>query len=275
MRRVTHPEDRAVTSGPFEARVAEAFPELAPEAEAPEQVKFRGMAEGLARLRAGEITFTHFAQVTAVDWQRLAKTIFVRWPLPADVAIEDVKQELLLALVERRKSSKFQTLVEKWDPAVRDKKGRPMALARYCVWNAMVWACRWLHKRRGASRSREFKGVAGKAPGRFFKPVSAYESDERTLPSPVTQAGQETRVLLVEAIRSMAAGLRGRRTRAGFEALVNAAGDFEQAGKALHEASKTGRLTFRVRSAAAGRSEVEAALTRARRVMVERQGYGA
>lgn len=89
----------------------------------------------LCALREGEISFASAVQATRKTWRGLAERLFYRWTLPSSIAIEDVEQELHLAMWEH---------VGKWDP----KRG--VGIGRYVIFNAMARAAKILHRERRA-----------------------------------------------------------------------------------------------------------------------------
>ena len=94
-----------------------------------------GMETQLTRLRDGEITFTQFVLATRPQWERLAGRVLSRWKIPPSADVEDLVQEMLMAI---------PALLEQWDP------GRGVKLNRYVVWSAMNRAKIYVHKQRCA-----------------------------------------------------------------------------------------------------------------------------
>ncbi len=133
------------------------------------------MLRALGALRGELISFNEFERRTRADWTRIAKALHAKWPLPPSVSIEDVRQELLLAIVIRKESSRMRNLLEKWNPQSRSKT----PLDQYVVWNARVQAARWIHSQRGAKRNRTEGDVAGKISSKFFRVLSSVHAPDR------------------------------------------------------------------------------------------------
>jgi hypothetical protein len=224
------------------------------------------MDRALHQLRAGQMTFTAFERATRADWTRLARMVHQRWPLPPAVGVEDVRQEMLLALVIRKASSQNRTLIEKWGPE------RGVSLARYCVWNAIVAACRWLHPQRGAKKTAENKGVAGKSPSCFARPLSSFvregDDGEARIPEPVVQAEQDQGRVVEELIAQVFQKLRSPSDRTCLRAYLVEEGDMRAAGEAaardLTYLDLIGGMRTEARSPREGRRAVNGAIRRAR-----------
>jgi hypothetical protein len=128
----------------------------------------------LLLLRNGRLRFARFAQRTAGTWQRLARYLVARWPLPACCELRDVEQELLLAVAQ---------LVPRWDPS------RGVEIARFVVWNACNRAKRWMHRQRGATRTGgHAPGVARSGPD--WKP-SVLPVPASWIDAPAAQGGED------------------------------------------------------------------------------------
>jgi len=94
------------------------------------------MEEALIRLRNGG-SFAEFVRRTRSQWRSMAMGLMRRWKCPADVELEDVVQEMLLAV--------FAVLPD-YDPT------RGKTLKQYVQWNANNRAKKWMHRQRGALR---------------------------------------------------------------------------------------------------------------------------
>lgn len=141
------------------------------------------LEEELARLRAGEVTFSAFVQATRKNWRAVAHSIVRRWDLPTWTDVEDVEQDLLLAA---------WTMIDRYDPT----RGR--SLKDYVVWNAYDKAKKRAHKARGALRHG---GKEDRSPSRYERPLTTYERDsEEGTFNPVLDRQQTPAVQLDRAI---------------------------------------------------------------------------
>lgn len=208
------------------------------------------MLRALGALRMGLISFNAFELRTREDWTRIAKALHAKWPLPPSVSVDDVRQELLLAIVVRKRSSGMKNLLEKWQPKRRGKPSRP--LDEYIVWNAKVQASRWIHAQRGAKRNRENGDVAGKIRGSFLPVLSSVEkvsdrSDTVRIEVPVA-ALQEQAAILGEALRRVRANAyEDKATRDVAALLLTGQGEIasrtEKRTEGLGEPSKGGMVS--------------------------------
>lgn len=165
----------------------------------------------LAKLQAGEIGFREFADATGGDWNRMAADVARSWRAPPGVDEEDVRQEFLLAIYERR-------LLDVWD-------GR-QSLEQFVTWQSYTHAKRWLHRQRNALRR------SGKAPGRYPISFSSLQSEvddghssreERGLEG-IVDAEQLERVEAAELAAGVRLLLGGDRERHVFDVLIEAGG---------------------------------------------------
>jgi hypothetical protein len=102
--------------------------------------------------------------------------------------VDDVRQELLLAVVVRKQSSGMRNLLEKWDPHPRRTRAARSSAPNwndYVVWNARVQAARWIHCQRGAKRNRQTGDVAGKIKGNVPAVLSSIGSADRADALPI------------------------------------------------------------------------------------------
>jgi hypothetical protein len=181
----------------------------------------RSMGAELEKLRGGDVDFRQFAAATEKDFDRMSADIAKRWKVPPGVDQEDVRQELLMAIVERK-------LLTSWDPS------RGPTLARYVVWQSYVAGKRFVHRQRGAARRD------GKAPSRFPLAFSSlgkgragdWNEAEAGLEG-VTEPEQEEAV----AQRQLADGFRvllgSDEERVAFDLLRRLGGDAEEATKVI------------------------------------------
>lgn len=175
----------------------------------------KAFVEGLRELREGARTFRDFYAASTADFDRMAVDIARSWEVPAGVDEEDVRQELLLAIVEK-------DLVARWDPKRRTLTGgRGPTLERFVVWQSYTAAKRFIHRQRGALRRD------GKAQSRHplaFAGLHSERSESMDYADRgfegVTEATQHEQL---EA-RELAAGFRmllgGDRERAAFDVLL-------------------------------------------------------
>jgi hypothetical protein len=187
----------------------------------------RTMAKALSAL-AETSDFTTFAGETAEDYDRMAATLYRRWPLPAAVEESDVRQELLLALVEREGGEDTPRLVERWDPS------RGNTLPQFVVFQSYAKAKRELHRQRGALR------LDGRNPGRFplaFSSLGGERVDEgddaERGREGVTDADQEEQVERAEMVRGFRDLLGGQVEREAFDALLLAGGCPDRAARMI------------------------------------------
>lgn len=124
----------------------------------------RDMERELHALRSGEMTADQFARETEPHWNRMAKVLYARWPLPPSVDEEDIRQEMILAALEP-KPRDGRTLMEKWDPQ------RATKLSRYVVFNAHADTTKEIHRLRDSPRRR------GTEEGRFPVAMSVLRPD--------------------------------------------------------------------------------------------------
>ncbi len=231
------------------------------------------MDRALHALREGAISFTAFELATRRDWTRLARMVWQRWPLPAAVGIEDVRQELLLAVVQRRESSGYLTLVEKWDPSLCSRAtGAPITLARFTVWNAIVWACRWLHKQRGAHKTKQNGGSAGKEPSSFERNLSSFartsgEGETYAVPEAVQDEEQGQAAEVDQLIAQVFRKLRSPRDRSCLKAYLEAGGSVPTVAQVLAGDVQAGMRGAPIRTEREARKAVRGSLHRARVVV--------
>jgi DNA-directed RNA polymerase specialized sigma24 family protein len=120
----------------------------------------------------GRATFDAFVVRTRATWERLAEMIARRWALPAWVTHDDVVQDLLLGAWEA---------MWRWDAA------RTRSIERFLVWCAVDKAKKRAHKARGAERHR---GADGN-PGRYERPLSAFDDENDPLTTLATAPEQD------------------------------------------------------------------------------------
>lgn len=103
------------------------------------------MAGWLRALREGHVTFERFYTGTYRDWERMGGRLMSRWQVPQGVELQDVIQELMIGA---------------WICLPKYEPGRA-SLVRFCVYNAMDRAKRWMHQQRNALRRSD------RNPGRY------------------------------------------------------------------------------------------------------------
>lgn len=94
------------------------------------------MEKHLERLRNGG-SFDEFVRATRAHWRRMAISLMRKWKCPCDVEVEDLVQEMLMAVF---------VFIPKYDPT------RGTTLSQYVTWNANNRAKKWIHCQRGALR---------------------------------------------------------------------------------------------------------------------------
>jgi DNA-directed RNA polymerase specialized sigma24 family protein len=196
-----------------------------------------GLADALAKLRSGEMTFSRFYSATLRDWDRMAAKLFGRWRLPCGVTEEDVRQEMLLAAWR----STMSPPPKGWDP------NRGIPLATYVVWTAHACAKKWIHTQRKAKRRDD------SAPSRHAVAVSGMNLDsegELGLAGLLDvlhwrEADQESSAEGRAALKLLPRCAEGERGRAALEAWLRAGGDVADAAASWYEDSKQ-RLRWRL-----------------------------
>ncbi len=186
-----------------------------------------GMEGALQALRAGG-KFSAFERATRGDWTRIAQTLHRRWQLPAGVEVEDIRQELLMAVVARRAKDP-RTLLERWEP------GRGTSLSRYVTWNAVVWAVRWIHDQRGVKKTTANGGSRGRDPSQVARPLSSFtrEDGTSTVGEPEAPPDQEQAAECRESLASILASLRSAEDRIAIEAYFDSGGCVKEAARVL------------------------------------------
>lgn len=94
------------------------------------------MQADLEKLQAGG-SFDEFARRTRRTWQSMALKLLQRWQCPTDVGVEDLVQEMLLAV---------WIMLPKYDPS------RGKTLSQFVIWNSVNRAKKFVHRQRGAKR---------------------------------------------------------------------------------------------------------------------------
>ncbi len=208
------------------------------------------MAESVAALRAGTISFPEFQRRTLTEWTRVARWLMRRWETPDGVEEHDVVQELLLAAWH---------FTPKWDP----KYGTQ--LSGYVVWNACDKAKKWIHTQRRAARRDD------SAPSRHPVSLSSlgleeWQEERLAVVEPDVDRGieqldqAEGRARVVARLAQVAPFL-SRFDCHALAVLVDANGDVEEAARDLWE-NPTTRLAFRLGSETGAQSAVHAVLQR-------------
>lgn len=216
------------------------------------------MRAELERLRLGQITFDEFARRTRSNRMQMARYLLKKWAAPLGVGLEDVEQELLVAIWQ---------FLPKWDPT------RGVGLERYIVFNAIDRAKKWLHKQRNAYRRDD------KSAGRYERAFSTLvrdgqddaegESYERLVEKLLAVAPdverladrQERELEELEAL-AVATERLTERDRYLVMALAEAGGDVELAAREVYADARS-RLVLRLDSEASTRAAVRRALARA------------
>ncbi|MDE2106022.1 MAG: hypothetical protein KGL39_52855 [Patescibacteria group bacterium] len=103
------------------------------------------MKDALVALVGGG-SFDEFYRKTLPQFTLLANHLLRRWSCPAGVEVDDVVQEMFLAV---------HKVLPKYDPS------RGVALERYVIWNSCALAVKWIHTQRNAFRRDD------KSPGRY------------------------------------------------------------------------------------------------------------
>ncbi len=88
-------------------------------------------------LYAGRVTFAEFERATRAEWQKVARWLHRRWPVPLAVEDEDLVQQLLLAAWRA---------VGFYDPT------RGVPVKAFVFWSAVTDTKRWINEQRGALR---------------------------------------------------------------------------------------------------------------------------
>ena len=221
------------------------------------------MEVALQALRAGTITFSAFERSTAADWDRLAAMLFKRWPLPSGVEVDDVRQELLIAVI--RVDDEGKTLLTKWEPS------KSVPLARFVTWNAVVWACRWIHDQRGVFKTKENGGSRGRDRGNVARPLSTFDREDGTncLPEIATAPEQGQARAFEETMGAIVAKLRSSRDRMVLGVYLDVGGSVHEAAAIL---ARDAFLGMTERQAVLGVGEtLERTRWAARRVMAMQQ----
>lgn len=109
----------------------------------------------------GRITFDDFAAATRERWRKYAEYLARRWRQPAWNAVEDIEQELLLAVWET---------IWRFDPA----RANGAAIDKFVAYNALDRAKKACHRARKAKMSR----TQDKNASRFEIPFCAFEDEE-------------------------------------------------------------------------------------------------
>lgn len=207
----------------------------------------------LGRLRAGEIDLAAFLRETAPDWEAFAASLAGRWEVPPGLDAEDVRQEMLLALLDK-------DLVGTWDPA------RSVEISRYVVWGTATSAKAFIHKARGAARHR------GTAKSRFplaEAGLGGTDGEGRELASPIARAADPGARPDAEAeARELVGKILGalpRRARRAMEVLLHCGGERGAAAEAI-DGDADLALDCRVGSVAEARTLLADALRQARAV---------
>jgi hypothetical protein len=180
-----------------------------------------GLAEALAGLRSGEISFSKFYLLTKKDWAKMAAKLFGRWRLPCGVTEDDVEQEMLLSAW----NAVFKPPPKGWDPS------RGIPLASYVVWTAHANTKKWIHTQRKAKRrddhapSRHALAISGMNLGGEGELSLAGLLDIVSCKEPEQESSAEARAAL-KLIPTCADTERGR---SALRAWLKAGGDLEEA----------------------------------------------
>lgn len=181
------------------------------------------MNEHLMALRAGSLSFNNFEAATRRDWTLLARYLTRKWPLPAGVDDEDVRQELLLGCWQ---------VLPNFDPS------RGVSVQRYCVFNAIDRAKRWIHKQRAAKSRRD------KSPSRHalvFSTLTEYQTqsiDYALCVQPVQERVAECK----SRYGAVVDGCESERDEVCIVAFVEAKGNIDGAVSLLYDDADTRRV---------------------------------
>lgn len=125
--------------------------------------------------------FTKFYTSTHEEWIRIAKYLLRRWECPPSVDLEDIVQEMSLAVI---------TVLPNFNP----DKG--ITLERFIVWNACDRAKKWMHGQRAALRRSDKSGSRFPIPASY---LNEWREEDKLVISP-KQIGEVNAMEVIEKI---------------------------------------------------------------------------
>lgn len=206
------------------------------------------LRDELYRYQRGEISFDTMARLTHKTWVALATQLLGRWKCSAAVSVEDVQQQLLLAVWR---------CIPKWNPSKAE-------LHRYVIYNAYDKAKKWVHKQRNAYR-RDDKSPA-RVPVALASLGLEEHAEERLLSAIATDADQEQDIIRREEEAERQQRLQRAIEHFNYDDLAfmhyKKAGSVELAAENI-QASSLARFVLHTNSLDSARTVVERSIERA------------